>query len=571
MCGESGKAIKGSLLNAGDVVTVTATYREDVSGQPTTAPTLTIGSETGIALTAGTTTGNTRPWTYTISSTVPTDTGSIGVVGNLVAGAGVSASWSANAGDTTCLLTYTVAAHQNGQVDISESALKTALSLGLNDAAGNAFAHTANAGNIPNIDYAGGQARYVLIKADPSLWTGTYWGVQEVEVMSNGVNVSRGKTVIRSTSASPYYWGGVADGNRDNGTFLSSGDNSTSALRELLWCQIDLGSNTTINSINLFGTGSSAANTAIFVSANNMAPSSTTTSYASLSADTAVNRFFTASASDSVTGVGFSLFLPVIDTTAPTASLTTGLSPTTANASVQRSEAGTAYLVKTGGTGAVTVSNEASITNAANGKWNRAAILAANTATSLSLAGLEDGTYSLHTVDAAGNLSAVASSSYTVDSTAPTATLSAGTATSSGTATVQSSEIGTAYLVKTGGSSPVTVTNLASITGAADAKWNSVAITTARTNTSLSLAGLEDGTYSLYTVDAAGNLSAAATGSFTLDTIIPMVLDLDGNGVRTTAVQRGVLFDVLASGTPVRSGWTDGIDGLLVMDLNGDG
>jgi hypothetical protein len=158
-----------------------------------------------------------------------------------------------------------------------------------------------------------------------------------------------------------------------------------------------------------------------------------------------------------------------------------------------------------------------------------------------------------------------------VDSTAPTATLSAGTATSSGTATVQSSEIGTAYLVKTGGSSLVTVTNLASITGAADAKWNSVAITTARTNTSLSLAGLENGTYSLYTVDAAGNLSAAATGSFTLDTIIPMVLDLDGNGVRTTAVQRGVLFDVLASGTPVRSGWTDGIDGLLVMDLNGDG
>jgi hypothetical protein len=220
----------------------------------------------------------------------------------------------------------------------------------------------------------------------------------------------------------------------------------------------------------------------------------------------------------------------------------------------------------------VTVTNEASITNAAGAKWNRAAILAANTTTSLSLSGLENGTYSLYTVDAAGNLSAVASSTYTVDSTAPTATLSAGTATSSGTATVQSSETGTAYLVKTGGSGTVvTVTNLASITSAADAKWNSVAITTASINTSLSLAGLEDGTYSLYTVDAAGNLSAAAAGSFTLDTITPMVLDLDGNGVRTTSVQRGILFDVLATGAPVRTGWTDGHDGLLVLDLNGDG
>jgi len=98
-----------------------------------------------------------------------------------------------------------------------------------------------------------------------------------------------------------------------------------------------------------------------------------------------------------------------------------------------------------------------------------------------------------------------------------------------------------------------------------------VAITTASFNTSLSLAGLEDGTYSLYTVDAAGNLSAAAAGSFTLDTITPMVLDLDGNGVRTTSVQRGILFDVLATGAPVRTGWTDGHDGLLVLDLNGDG
>ena len=48
----SATGASGTLLSAGDVVTVTATYSEDVSGQPTTAPTLAIGMELGIALTA---------------------------------------------------------------------------------------------------------------------------------------------------------------------------------------------------------------------------------------------------------------------------------------------------------------------------------------------------------------------------------------------------------------------------------------------------------------------------------------------------------------------------------------
>jgi hypothetical protein len=109
-----------------------------------------------------------------------------------------------------------------------------------------------------------------------------------------------------------------------------------------------------------------------------------------------------------------------VDTTAPTATLTTGVSANTANATVQSSELGTAYLVKTGGAGAVTVSNLASITNAGDAKFNSVAIIAASTGTPLSLAGLEDGTYSLFTVDAAGNLSAAASNTFTVDSTAPT-------------------------------------------------------------------------------------------------------------------------------------------------------
>ena len=98
------------------------------------------------------------------------------------------------------------------------------------------------------------------------------------------------------------------------------------------------------------------------------------------------------------------------------------------------------------------------------------------------------------------------------DNTAPTASVTATTITTSGSAVVQSTETGTAYLVNT----TVTVSNLASITGAADNKWNSVAISSAATNTYLTATGLVDGTYKVYAVDAAGNLSSASSNSVTV-------------------------------------------------------
>ena len=74
----------GNALKLGDVLTYTATYDGEVFGTPT-APTLTIGSEPGINMTAGITTGSTRTWTYTIrKSTGGTDlddSGAVSVVG----------------------------------------------------------------------------------------------------------------------------------------------------------------------------------------------------------------------------------------------------------------------------------------------------------------------------------------------------------------------------------------------------------------------------------------------------------------------------------------------------------
>ena len=100
----------------------------------------------------------------------------------------------------------------------------------------------------------------------------------------------------------------------------------------------------------------------------------------------------------------------------------------------------------------------------------------------------------------------------TADTTAPTASLTAATLTSADNATVKSSEKGTAYLV----SSKIPVTHLADITSAADALWNAVAISQENTNTALPLTGLSTGTYHLYSVDGAGNLSVMSNDYITI-------------------------------------------------------
>ncbi len=51
----------------------------------------------------------------------------------------------------------------------------------------------------------------------------------------------------------------------------------------------------------------------------------------------------------------------------------------------------------------------------------------------------------------------------------------------------------------------------------------------------------------------------------------PIMLDLDGHGVNTTAAAQGVNFDLNATGSAHKVGWASAGDGLLVMDRNGDG
>jgi hypothetical protein len=51
----------------------------------------------------------------------------------------------------------------------------------------------------------------------------------------------------------------------------------------------------------------------------------------------------------------------------------------------------------------------------------------------------------------------------------------------------------------------------------------------------------------------------------------PIVLDLNGDGVKTLSISDGVKFDLFADGDKVNTGWVSSGDGLLVLDRNHDG
>lgn len=51
----------------------------------------------------------------------------------------------------------------------------------------------------------------------------------------------------------------------------------------------------------------------------------------------------------------------------------------------------------------------------------------------------------------------------------------------------------------------------------------------------------------------------------------PLMLDLDGDGIKTIGIDTGIYFDHNGDGFAERTGWVNASDGMLVMDRNGDG
>ena len=111
--------------------------------------------------------------------------------------------------------------------------------------------------------------------------------------------------------------------------------------------------------------------------------------------------------------------------------------------------------------------------------------------------------------DTAGATGTVATQAYVLDTTAPIPTVATSSVTTASGVTVRSSEIGTAYLVK----STIVVNSLSDITNAANDNYNEVAISAANSDTAMSTAGLVTGDYKLYVIDALGNLSLGSASN----------------------------------------------------------
>jgi hypothetical protein len=148
--------------------------------------------------------------------------------------------------------------------------------------------------------------------------------------------------------------------------------------------------------------------------------------------------------------------------------------------------------------------------------------------------------------DSAGASGTVATQSYVLDTTAPTPTVATSSVTTASGVTVRSSEIGTAYLVK----STVTVNNLASITGAANDNYNEVTFSAANSDTAMSTAGLVTGDYKLYVIDAAGNLSTASANTVTVAVATAPSVTSTAAPTGTASIGSTLTSSVTFSGVP---------------------
>ena len=198
----------------------------------------------------------------------------------------------------------------------------------------------------------------------------------------------------------------------------------------------------------------------------------------------------------------------VIDTTAPS-------TPSTPDLATASDSAGTSDTdnITSDSTPTINVSTSSgtAVVTATKGSSSVSCTISS---TSCTLGTLADGVWSLTVTDtdAAGNATTSAVLSITVDATAPTPTVATVSVTTSTGVTVRSSEAGTAYLVK----SDISVLAIPTSPGVADDNFNQVTISSANTDTTMSTAGLVAGTYKLYVVDAAGNLSALSTNTVTV-------------------------------------------------------
>ncbi|MGD8399593.1 MAG: leucine-rich repeat protein [Bacillota bacterium] len=216
------------------------------------------------------------------------------------------------------------------------------------------------------------------------------------------------------------------------------------------------------------------------------------------------------------------------DKTSPTLS---NVTPTTLKAStainVTDSETGTVYLVPTG-----TYTSQTELAAAAT---KTVSVATAGSAVTIDTTGVAEGCYQIYAADAAGNVS-TASADITIDNTAPILSNVTPTMLKAGTTiSAVSNETGTVYLVPKG-----TYTSQAELTAAVT---KTVSVATAGSAITIDTAGVAEGLYQLYAVDAAGNVSSDSV-DITIDNTAPTL-----NNVTPATLKAGTAINVTDSET----------------------
>ena len=251
----------------------------------------------------------------------------------------------------------------------------------------------------------------------------------------------------------------------------------------------------------------------------------------------------------------------IVDTTPPTASVTTQTIVITGNAlanGVQSNESSAntdppnqtvsrsgVYLVRNNNTPTSWAQLYAipESTGTFGERTDALPIATANTDRTAQVRFLVDGVYKVYAVDKAGNISAPSTNSVTIDRLPPTVSMlpQSGIISSLSRIAVQSTKTGKAYLVR----DTVVVSNVASITGSGDANYNEVTISAADTVTSMATSTLSDGSYKLYAADAGDNLSTPFSTSIVIgtDSSAPTVVNATPiNGDMGAAVAANLLI-----------------------------
>ncbi|MBB3072626.1 uncharacterized protein (DUF2062 family), partial [Paenibacillus baekrokdamisoli] len=255
-------------------------------------------------------------------------------------------------------------------------------------------------------------------------------------------------------------------------------------------------------------------------------------------------------ASGNVSAATADITLTNPDITAPTLSgvETSVVTPNTLAAT--SNENGTLYLVLK----SATITNQASLDAEVSGSRGTSVAATAASAAAIPTTGLTAGTYVVYAVDASGNVSA-ATADVTLtnpDITAPTLSGVGTSVLTPNTLAATSNENGTLYLVL----KSATITNKASLDAEVSSSRGTSVAATAASAAAIPTTGLTAGTYVVYAVDAAGNVSTkSADVTLTNPDITAPTLSGVGTNVLTpntlaaTSNENGTLYLVLKSAT----------------------